>query len=48
MCFDYIERFALLLNDLNGSMKLTPRKYFLKDCPGIFFPMKVPTMNIAP
>ena len=27
MCFEYIERFALLLNNLKGSMKLPPGKY---------------------
>ena len=47
MCFDHVERFALLLNDLEGSMKLAPGKYALENCLGIFSPMKIPTMFIA-
>ena len=47
VCFDYAERFALLLNDLEGSMKLPPGKYPLENCLGIFCPMKTPTMFIA-
>ena len=27
MCFEYVERFALLLNDLEGLMKIPPGKY---------------------
>ena len=46
-CFDYVERFALLFNDLEGSMKLPPGKYPLEHCLGIFSPMKIPTMFIA-
>ena len=46
--FDYVERFALLLNDLDGSMKLPPGKYHPENCLRIFSPMKIPTMNIAP
>ena len=38
MCFDYVERFALLLNDLNVSMKLSPGKCPLEDCPVTFSP----------
>ena len=48
MCFDYVERFALLLNDLEGSMKLPPGKYPPESCLRIFSLMKIPTMNIAP
>ena len=47
VCFDYAERFALLLNDLEGSMKLPPGKYPLETSLGIFCPMKIPTMIIA-
>ena len=36
------------MNDLNGSMKLLPRKYFEKDYLGNFSPMKIPAMDIAP
>ena len=32
MYLEYGERFALLLNDLNGSIKLSPRKYPSDDC----------------
>ena len=46
--FDYVERFALLLNDLDGSMKLPPGKYHPENCLRIFSPMKIPTMNIPP
>ena len=46
MCFDYAERFALLLNDLDGSMKLLPRKYPPENCHGIFSPIKIPTMKL--
>ena len=48
MYFDYVERFALLLNDLEGSMKLSPGKYPPENCLGIFSPMKISTMNIFP
>ena len=48
MCFDYVERFALLLNDLDGSTKLPPGKYPPENCLEIFSPMKIPTINIAP
>ena len=48
MCFEYIERFALLLNDLVGSMKFPSGKYPPEDCLGTFSPMQIPTMNIAP
>ena len=48
MCFDYVERFVQLLNDLNSSMKLPPGKYPPEDCLGTFSPMKIPTMNIGP
>ena len=48
MCFDYVERFTLLLNDLDGSMKLPPGKYPPENCLGVFSSMKIPTMNIAP
>ena len=47
MCLDYVERFALLLNDLESSMKLPPGKYPPENCLRIFSPMKIPTMNIA-
>ena len=47
MCFDFAERFALLLNDLEGSMKFPRGKCPLENCLGIFSPMKIPTMNIA-
>ena len=40
MCFDYVERFALLLNDLNGSMKLLPGKNPLENCLETFSPWK--------
>ena len=41
MCFDYVQRFVLLLNDLKGSMKLpagknVPRKIALE----LFLPLK--------
>ena len=48
MHFDFVERFALLLNDLEGSMKLPPVKYPLESRLGIFYPMKISLMNIAP
>ena len=48
MYFDYVERFALLLNDLEGSMKLSPGKYPPENCLGIFSPMKISTINIFP
>ena len=48
MCFEYVERFALLLNDFEGSMKIPPRKYPLENCLGIFSPIKIPIMNITP
>ena len=48
MCFDYVKRFSLLLNDLDESMKLPPGKYPPENCLGIFSPMKIPTMNIVP
>ena len=48
MCFDYIERFAMLLNHLNGSMKLPLEKYPPENCLVIASPMKIPIMNIAP
>ena len=44
----YVELFALLLSDLNGSLKLLPRKYLQQDFLGYFCPMKIPAMNIAP
>ena len=47
ICFSYVERFALLLNDLNGSMKLATGKYLPEDCLGTLSPMKMSTMNIA-
>ena len=47
MCFHCAEILALLLNDLNSSMKLTPEKYRLEDFLETFSPMKIPTMNIA-
>ena len=47
MCFDYVKIFALLLNDLNDSMKLPPGKYRLEDCLETFSPMKILTMNIS-
>ena len=40
MCFDYTERFALLLNDLNGSMKLPSGKYPPENCLETFSPWK--------
>ena len=46
--FNYVERFALLLNDFDDSIKLPPGKYPPENCLGIFSPMKIPTMNIAP
>ena len=48
MCLDYGERFSLLLNDLDDSMKLPPRKYSAENCLGYFSPIKIPKMNIAP
>ena len=48
MCFDKAERFSLLLNDLEGSMKLHPGKYPPENCLGICSPIKIPTMNTAP
>ena len=27
VCFDYVEKFTLLVNNLDGSMKLLPGKY---------------------
>ena len=48
MFFDYIERFSLLLNDLDGLMKLPPKKYRPENRLRIFSPMKISTMNIAP
>ena len=48
MCFDYIERFVMLLNHLNGSMKLPLEKYPPENCLVIASPMKIPIMNIAP
>ena len=53
MSFDYVERFSLFLNDLNGSMKLPPGKYTLEDCLGTFFPWKfqqwkLPYVKIPP
>ena len=48
MCLDYIERFAMSLNGLESSMKLPPGKYLPKNCLGIFFPIKIPTINIDP
>ena len=36
------------MSDLNGSMKLLPRKYLQEDCLGNVSPMKIPAMNIAP
>ena len=44
MCFDNVERFALFLNDLEGSMKLSPGKYSPENCLGIFSMMKIPTL----
>ena len=46
MCFDYVERFALLLNDLDGSMKFPPVKYPPENCFGIFFPIKIPKWTL--
>ena len=40
MCFDYVEIFTLLLNDLEGSMKLPPGRYPPESCLGIFSPWK--------
>ena len=48
MYFDFVERFALLLNDLEGSIKLSPGNYPLENCLGIFPSMKISLMNIAP
>ena len=48
ICFDFVERFALSLNDWDGSMKTSPGKYPPENCFGIFSPMKIPTMNITP
>ena len=36
------------MNDLNGSMKLLPRKYPQEDYLRNFSPMKIPAMDIAP
>ena len=47
MRFDYSERFALLLNDLDGLMKLPPGKYPPENSLGIFPPLKIPTINFA-
>ena len=47
MCFDFVERFAPLLNDLEGSMKLPREKYHPENGLGIFSPMKISLMNIA-
>ena len=47
ICFNYTERFALLLNDLDGSMKISPGKYLPENCHRIFSPMKIPAMKIA-
>ena len=47
MCSDFDEKFALLLNDLDDSMKLPLRKYPPENRLGIFSPMKIPTMKIA-
>ena len=38
MCFEYVERFALLLSDLKGSMKLPTGKCPPEDCPLTFSP----------
>ena len=46
MCFDYVERFALLLNNLERSMKLPPRKYPTENFLGIFSPMKISTKKL--
>ena len=46
MCFDYVERFALLLNDLERSMKLPPRKYPAENCLGVFSAIKFPTKKL--
>ena len=46
MCFDYVERFALLLNDLERSMKLPPRKYPAENCVGIYSPTKISTKKL--
>ena len=48
MCFHYVERFALLLNDFDGSMKLPLGTHPPENFLGIFSPLKIPTMNIAP
>ena len=48
MYFDFVERFALLLNDLEGSIKLSTGNYPLENCLGIFPSMKISLMNIAP
>ena len=40
MCFEYVERFPLLLNDLNGSMKLYHGKHSPEDCHRYFLPGK--------
>ena len=46
MCFDYVERFALLLNDLERSKKLPPRKNSAENCLGIFSAIKFPTKKL--
>ena len=48
ICFEYVERFAPLLNDLEGLLKIPPGKYPQENCLGIFSPIKISTMNIAP
>ena len=55
MHFDYLESFALFLNNLNGSMKFLPSaKYSLEDCPGTLSPtldhtpLQKPLMKIPP
>ena len=39
--FDYVERYALLLNDFNAWMKLPSRKYPPEDCFVTFSPWKI-------
>ena len=39
MCSDYVERFALFLNDLDGSMKLPYGKYPLENIVNIKTPL---------
>ena len=46
MCFDYVERFALLLNDLERSMKFPPRKYPAENCLGVFSAIKFPRKKL--